>query len=226
MNEILLIGIWALITIAVSAFAGVLGKKFGVEYTVAILAALSVMASIFANKIVLVGPFTVPAGVLVFSMTFVITDIISEAWGKQAAKRAVWTGFYANIILILSVFIVINWPSPDFFLEAATGFNQAIGLTVRIALAGLITYLISQHHDVWAFHFWKEKTNGKHLWLRNNASTISSQLIDSVLFITIAFYGVMPILPLIIGQWVVKICIALLETPFVYLTLWLMKKVK
>ncbi|PIZ54623.1 transporter, partial [Candidatus Uhrbacteria bacterium CG_4_10_14_0_2_um_filter_41_7] len=96
----------------------------------------------------------------------------------------------------------------------------------RITVASFIAYLISQHHDVWAFHFWKKKTNGKHLWLRNNASTVVSQLIDTVVFTFIAFYGVLPIVPLILGTWVVKILIALIDTPFIYGAVWIMDKIK
>lgn len=225
MTSIFLIGTWILATITIVSFAGILGKKYGKEHTIAILAALTVMASIFANKIVEVGTFTVPAGVIVFSMTFLITDIIAETWGKQAAQNAVWTGFYANIVLVISVLIVTHWQAPIYMQEAAEIFNQAIGLTWRITVAGLITYLISQSHDVWAYHFWKQKTKGKHLWLRNNASTIISQFIDSVLFITIAFYGILPIWPLILGQWIIKIIIAIAETPFLYATRWMMKKI-
>ncbi len=95
----------------------------------------------------------------------------------------------------------------------------------RIAIASLIAYLVSQHHDVWAFHFWKKKTGGKFLWLRNNVSTISSQLLDSALFITIAFYGIMPIWPLILGQRAVKIIIAAIDTPFLYASIWMMDKI-
>ena len=218
--------LWIIVTFLVGSIAGILGKRFGVEYPIALVSALVVMANIFANKIVAFGPFTVPAGVIVFSMTFFITDIISEKWGAKYARKAVWAGFFSSLILILSTYIVIHWPPAVFAVEMSEMFGKVLALTPRITVASFIAYLISQHHDVWAFHFWKRKTNGRHLWFRNNASTIVSQLIDSVIFITIAFYGVFPIIPLIIGQWVVKILIALIDTPFMYCAIWMMKKVK
>lgn len=218
--------LWIIVTFVVGSIAGILGKRYGVEYPIALVSALVVMANIFANKIVAFGPFTVPAGVIVFSMTFFITDIISEKWGAKYARKAVWAGFFSSLILILSTYIVIHWPPAVFAVEMSEMFAKALALTPRIAIASFIAYLISQHHDVWAFHFWKRKTNGKHLWFRNNASTIVSQLLDSVIFITIAFYGVFPIMPLIIGQWVVKILIAFIDTPFMYSAIWMMKKVK
>jgi uncharacterized integral membrane protein (TIGR00697 family) len=167
----------------------------------------------------------VPAGVIVFSTTFLITDILSEHWGKKYARKAVWAGFYAILILFASVFIVTAWEAAPFASEIAEKFAEVIALTPRIAIAGVIAYMISQNHDVWAFHFWKDRTGGRYLWLRNNASTVTSQLLDSVIFIMIAFYGVFPVVPLIIGQWVVKIIIAAMDTPFIYGVLWLMKRV-
>ena len=226
MTDVLIVALWIVVTLAVCSFAAVLGKKYGVEYPIAIMAALCVMASILANKIVTFGPFTVPGGVIVFSMTFLITDILSERWGKQYARKAVWAGFYANIMLVISIYIVMAWQPAPFAVEISDMFAKVLGLTPRIIAASLITYLVSQHHDVWAFHFWKKKTKGKHLWFRNNASTIVSQLIDSVLFVTLAFYGVFPIIPLILGQWVVKIIIALIDTPFMYCIMWVMDKIE
>lgn len=226
MTSIGLIIVWIFATLAIASFSGVLGKKYGVVYPIAIMASLIVIANIAANKIVTFGPFTVPGGVIVFSTTFLITDIISEKWGKKKARQAVWAGFYASIILAISIFIVSAWEPAVFATEMSDMFSKVLKLTPRIVLASLAAYLVSQHHDVWAFHFWKKKTKGKHLWFRNNASTIVSQIIDSVIFIIIAFYGVFPLLPLILGQWVVKVIIAILDTPFMYGILWLMKKVK
>ena len=218
--------LWILTTLLVVSFAAIFFKKYGVEYLIGLMTALIIMANIFAAKIVTFGGFAVPAGVIVFSMTFLITDILSEKWGKETARKALWIGFYANVVFVLSILIVINWPAAPFAAEFAEKFKEVLSLTPRIVIAGWVAYLISQNHDIWAFHFWKKKTKGKYLWWRNNASTIVSQLIDSVIFITIAFYGVFPILPLILGQWVVKIIIAILDTPFMYLIISFMDKVK
>ena len=119
-----------------------------------------------------------------------------------------------------------NWQPAVFATEFSEMFSKVLALTPRITLASFIAYLISQHHDIWIFHFWKKKTNGKHLWLRNNASTIVSQLIDSIIFVTIAFYGIFPIWNMILGMWIVKIIIALIDTPFIYGAIWLMDKTK
>lgn len=214
--------LWILVTFVVSSFAGILGKRYGVEYPIAFVSALVVMAGVFANKIIQVGPFTVPAGVIVFSMIFFITDIISEKWGKKEAFKAVWAGFFSSIVLAVSIYIVVSWEGS----LSSSYFDKALLLTPRIVFAGLIAYLLSQHYDIWNFHFLKKKTKGRHLWLRNNISTVTSQFLDSIIFIFLAFYGVFPIIPLIIGQWTVKTIIAIVDTPFIYLTIYIMDKVK
>ncbi|MFO7710843.1 MAG: queuosine precursor transporter [Candidatus Woesearchaeota archaeon] len=217
--------LWICLTFLVGSFAGVLGKRYGLVYPTALVSALVVMANFFANKIVLFGPFSVPAGVIVFSMSFFITDLICERWSKKDAENAIWAGFFSSIVFVLSAYIVTNWQPAAYATDISGMFSQVLALTPRITIAGFIAYLISQHHDIWAFHLLKKKTRGKHLWLRNTLSTTSSQLIDSIIFITIAFYGVYPILPLIVGQWAVKVFIALIDTPFMYMAIWMMDKV-
>lgn len=226
MPEILLILIWIIATLVVVSFAAILGKKYGVVYPIAIMASLVVIANVLAVKIVSFGPFTVPGGVIAFSMTFLITDILSEKWGKKVARQAVWAGFYANLVFVLSLFITIYWKPAPYAVEFADKFKEVLSLAPRIAVASFAAYLISQHHDVWAFHFWKKLTKGKHLWLRNNASTVVSQFLDSAVFAFLAFYGVMPVWPLFLGLWVVKVIIAALDTPFMYAVIKIMNKFK
>ena len=217
--------LWIMGTLALVSFSGVLGKKYGVEYIIAIMASLVVIANVIAGKIVVFGPFTVPAAVIVYASTFLLTDILSEKWGKQQARKAVWAGFYANLLLVVAMFIAVNWKAAPFAAEYADKFASVLGLVPRITIASMVAYLLSQHHDVFAFHKWKEKTGGKHLWLRNTASTVVSQAIDTCIFITIAFYGVVDIVPLLIGQYVIKLQIAVMDTPFMYGVIWLIDRV-
>ena len=180
------------------------------------------IASVLASKIIDVFGLFMPAGVLAYSITFICTDVISEIWGKKRAKYTVIGGFIALVSVLILVQISVAWPKAPFW-NNEVAFQTILGSTTRIIIASFIAYLVSQLHDVWAFHFWKKVTKEKHLWLRNNLSTATSQFIDSFLFITIAFYGVMPIWPLIIGQWVIKIAIAILDTPLIYFVVWLIR---
>jgi uncharacterized integral membrane protein (TIGR00697 family) len=173
------------------------------------------IAAVLASKIVSILGFFVPAGVFAYCITFVCTDVMSEVWGKRHAQLAVLAGFVTLVIVMGLSLVALHWtPAP--FWTNQEGFASVIGMTPRIAVGSLCAYLLSQYHDVWLFHLLKRTTNDKHLWLRNNLSTAISQLLDSVVFIVIAFYGVMPIWPLILGQWVVKLIIAALDTPVVY----------
>lgn len=188
-----------------------------------------IAANVVAVKLLLIGSFIQAAGIICYPITFLVTDIFSEVFGKERAKRLVWFGFIAQLWFLLMVTIGRYLPYPQFW-DAQNAYVRIIGFIPRLVLGSLIAYLVSQLHDVWAFHFWKKKTKGKYLWIRNNASTIVSQLIDSVVFVTIAFIGVVPgkvLLMMIVVQYVCKVIIAIADTPLVYLGVrWLRVKKK
>lgn len=223
--EIGMVILWMLGMLLIGSVAAVVAKKGGVGYLIGMFAGAVVITAVIANKLVVFGPFTLSASIIVFSITFFLTDVISEFWGKEEAKKAVWAGFLADILLLFSIYVAIQW-TPASFWGGQEAFMQTLGTTGRIALASLIAYIVAQNHDVWAYHFWKEKFQGKYLWLRNNMSTGVSQIIDSILFASIAFYGVAPVVPIIIGTIVVKFIIAALDTPFLYAVRWYFAKVK
>jgi len=171
-----------------------------------------VISEILANKII--------------NLKGIYVHTIGEIWGKTYAKQLVLAGFITLGVVFLLMWLAIILPSASFWKEEEA-FKSVLGMkegAMRITIASLFAYIVSQYHDVWAFHFWKKVTRGRCLWLRNNASTFVSQGIDTFIFIFIAFYGVFPILPLILGQYLVKISIALLDTPVVYALVHFLKK--
>lgn len=184
-----------------------------------------VIAGVLASKIVNIAGLIVPGGVFAYSITFPITDIICEVWGKKRGKYVVFSGFITLLIVLALIRLTLIFPKASFW-TGEEAFTKILGGTSRIIIASFIAYLVSQYHDIWAFHFWRKVTKGKHLWLRNNASTFVSQFIDTVVFITIAFYGVMPVFTLIKGQYIIKLLIALLDTPIVYFGVWLIRRGK
>ncbi|KXG44106.1 queuosine precursor transporter [Tepidibacillus infernus] len=191
---------------------------------------LLVLANIIATKIITIqfgqNAFFVPAAVLAYALTFTITDAISEVWGKERTNWLVFTGFITSVISALLVKLAIQMPSAPFW-TGQEAFQEILGSNLRITLAGMIAYLVSQYHDVWAFHFLKEKTKGRKLWLRNNVSTSVSQLLDTTIFITIAFYGVIPnLFTMILTQYAIKLMIAVLDTPVVYGLVYLIRNEK
>jgi len=177
------------------------------------------LANILASKIVLVGGLILPAAIILYPLTFLFTDVISEVEGKKSAHDLVIAGFYLSCVMVFVLFIGKLLPPAPFW-QHQDAYEVILGSTPRIVTGSMIAYLISQNHDVWAFHWWKEKTAGRHLWLRNNLSTMASQLIDSTLFIVIAFGGVYSwrvIGTMIASQYAVKLFIALVDTPFCYI---------
>ena len=205
---------WIFLTLGIVTGTALISARYGVEYIIGAYVSLIVVANIITSKIVLVAGETLPAAVIVYSSSFLLTDILSEFYGKDMARKAVWAGFMGNLILVVSVYIAIIWqPAP--FWENQAAFEAVLKNTPRIVLASLVSYMVSQQHDVMSYAWWRARFPER-LWVRNNASTIVSQALDTVLFISIAFYGTFPLWELIVGQYSIKMLIALMDTPFIY----------
>ena len=177
------------------------------------------LSNIMASKIISVFGLLLPAAVIAYPVTFLFTDVVAEVEGKKSARGLVMTGFYLSLVMVALLWAARLLPPAPFWTHQEA-WDRILGATPRIVLASMLAYVVSQNHDVWAFHWWKEKTAGRHLWLRNNLSTMVSQLIDSALFITVAFLGLYPpaaVGKMILGQYAVKVAIALLDTPFCYM---------
>lgn len=198
-------------------------RKQKIELLTAIFIGSLLVANVVAVK--LIGArFVQSAGVIAYPLTFLITDAIGDVFGKKRAQRLVWMGFLAQIWFLLGIVIAQQLRYPVFW-DGQAAYARILGMVPRIVFASLVAYLLSQLHDVWAFHFWKGVTKGKWLWLRNNASTVVSQGLDSVVFIHLAFAGTVPysvVWSMIGVQYVTKVIIAAVDTPFVYLVVrWL-----
>lgn len=181
---------------------------------------MSILASgIMATKLFGIFGFGIPAGVIVFPLTFLMTDIINEIWGKGEAINTVRIGFVANILFTLFIMISIKLPAFEYWTLQAE-YQAILSAVPRITVAGLVSYAVSQSTDVWIYDRLKKAYRGEHLWIRNNVSTMTAQLVDSAIFIFIAFAGTMPVGSLVttfFNQWIIKLILAALDTPFVYL---------
>ena len=188
----------------------------------AIFVSALVLANILGSKITTIFGLTVSVGIFAYPLTFLVTDIIEEVRGKKVAKSIIHAGIAALIISFVLVLIGINVPPASFYTNNQA-YTTIFSNSLRIILASFVAFILAQTHDIWAFQFWKKKTKGKFLWLRNNLSTITSQLIDTIIFTFIAFYKIAPgftltkIWAMIIPYFILKIIFALIDTPFVYL---------
>ncbi len=215
-NEIL----WIIMLIA--NFCGILFayRVFGKTGLFIWIPLSAVIANIQVVKTVELFGFTATLGNIVYATSFLATDILSENYGKKEARRAVYIGFFSLILLtiMMNMALMFKPHSSDFAQES---LFTIFSIMPRIALGSLVAYGLSQLHDVWAYNFWKEKQPGKKfLWLRNNLSTMISQLIDSLIFSVIAFWGLFPqtvFIEILITTYLFKWIVAALDTPFLYI---------
>ncbi|MCF7833908.1 MAG: queuosine precursor transporter [Candidatus Pacebacteria bacterium] len=164
-----------------------------------------------------------------FPIIFIMTDVIGEIYGKKMAKNFVFAGVVSIIIFLMYSIISALMPWSKDGLWVKDGYEQIFGLSVRFSIASLVAFVIAEYQDVFSFFFFKNKFNNKYFWLRSNLSNIWSQLLDSVIFMVIAYLGVMPlkaIVLIIIPWWIYKVLLGFLYTPLSYLGIYFLKEKK
>ena len=186
--------------------------------------------NLIANKFVTVDlgfkVFIVSAGILPYPLTFLVTDLISELYGQRKANLVVFSGFIASMFVLLFLWLGSQFEAIPGSIVNDSTYNSVFQNAWRLIAASMVAYLFAQFVDVRIFHFWKKLTNGKHLWLRNNGSTVVSQLVDTTLVICILFAGVWEtdeILSAIRDGWLFKMLMALIDTPIIYGIIHLLK---
>jgi len=189
-----------------------------------------VTCNLIANKFVTVDlgfkVFIVSAGILPYPLTFLVTDLISELYGQRKANLVVFSGFIASMFVLLFLWLGSQFEAIPGSIVNDSTYNSVFQNAWRLIAASMVAYLFAQFVDVRIFHFWKKLTNGKHLWLRNNGSTVASQLVDTTLVICILFVGVWKtdqILSAIRDGWLFKMLMALIDTPIIYGIIHLLK---
>lgn len=176
---------------------------------------------------------SVPVGVIAYPFTFLATDLISELYGRKKAQLVVWVGFWMNVFMLF-LMMVNHWlPNTAGVSGGLNLFEGVYEFMIGNTIASMIAYLTAQTVDVRLFHFWKNYTKGKHLWLRNNASTTVSQLVDSTAILTILYIAgnlgdnvntIGALIILILNSYLFKFFFALFDTPLFYLGVKLFKE--
>ncbi len=182
-----------------------------------------VEVEIFGSKL-----FEISVGILPYPITFLITDLISEIYGKKRANDVVVVGIFASLFSLLIIYISSQVPATSWSYVDDKMFNKVFGNSSIAVFASMLTYLFAQFVDIQIYHFWKRLTKGKHLWLRNNFSTWFSQFVDTftIVFLLCSF-GIIEwsnFKGLLLSGFIFKVIIAALDTPFLYLGVHLFRK--
>lgn len=190
-------------------------KKTGLYIWIAMAA---IIANIQVMKTIEVLGFVTTLGNIIYGTSYLATDILNEKYGKKEAQKGVYIGIF--ILIIVTVIMQVCLLFTPYAEDIAQGaFETIFGFLPRVAFASIIAYTVSQLYDVWVFDKLKQK-NPEQLWVRNNLSTLVSQLIDNILFTFLAFWGVLPfeiVIQIFVTSYVMKFIVAVLDTPFIYL---------
>lgn len=218
---LILIALWIVLisafTLVGSWYAGRYGRS---DMLIGIYVAFGIFANIAATKTATfdlgISTFYAPAVILIFGVTFLLTDIVNERFGLAETRRMILIAFISQVMISFFSWLVISLPAAPFY-SGQAALESLLGQVPRIVLASWVAFLASENLDAVIFAWFKSRTGGRHLWARNAFSSIPSMALDSAIFITLAFYGIMPVVPLIIGITVTKWLVGLIDIPFMYL---------
>ena len=200
-------------------------RMFGRQGLYAVIVLNIILMNLQGPKLTTVFGMQTSLGMIIYSGIYFATDLLSEKYGKREAHRAVMMGFATSLIVfaIMSISLLFlptqDEDKRDFAESVHAAISLLFGFSPRFVFGSLIAYFISQHLDVWTFHYLKVKTGGRMLWLRNNVSTMTSQLVDTAIYSTIVWWGLFDFqtaVELSISKYFFKVLIALLDTPFIY----------
>ncbi len=217
--------LWVTTVLLDLAITVLMYRIFGRQGLLACIVLAILLANLQGPKLTTILGFQTSLGVIFYSGIFFATDLLSEKYGRMLANRAVIIGFAVSVIAVLMLSIALEFqPTTDPETAAMSNdiqnaFATILNFTPRFVFGSLLAYLISQTFDVWFFHFIKKRTHGRHLWLRNNLSTMSSQIIDTLIYSLVVWWGVEELstaIQLGIVKYGFKLAIAAFDTPFIY----------
>jgi uncharacterized integral membrane protein (TIGR00697 family) len=193
---------------------------------VALFVTCLVISNVIAVKLAMVQGLVLPAGIIIFPVSYLLADVLTEVYGYRAARRVLWLGFFCNLLAVAAIWIGGLLPAAPFW-GGQAAYDQILGATPRILLASFAAYLVGEFANTMIMSKLKVAMAGRHLWARAIASTLVGQGLDSIVFIAIAFSGMMP-LPILLGaivtQWLIKSAYEALATPLTYAMVGFLKR--
>lgn len=185
-----------------------------------------ITANVVSAKLIDVGGMVLAAGIVVFPLSYVIGDVLTEVYGYSAARRVIWLGFGANLLFVVAAAVAGILPAPPFWRHQAA-YDQILGQAPRILAASLLAFLVGEFVNSYVLAKMKIMTRGRWLWTRTIGSTVVGQGCDSIIFVTIAFAGIVPtpaLLGIIATQWLAKCVYEAAATPLTYLIVGYLKR--
>ena len=177
-----------------------------------------ITANITAVKLVNLFGYVLPAGILIFPLSYIIGDVLTEVYGYRQARRVIWLGFFCNLIAVVAIWMAQVLPAASFW-DAQSAYERILGYTPRLLLASFLAYLVGEFANAFVLAKMKIATRGRWLWLRTIGSTLVGQGLDSLVFIALAFAGTIPLTALIaaiVTQWLAKSMYEAAVTPLTY----------
>jgi uncharacterized integral membrane protein (TIGR00697 family) len=193
---------------------------------VALFVTCLVISNVIAVKLVMVQGLVLPAAIIVFPVSYLLADVLTEVYGYRAARRVIWLGFFCNLLAVVAIWVGGLLPAAPFW-DGEAAYARILGATPRILAASFIAYLVGEFANTMIMSRLKVAMAGRHLWVRAIASTLVGQGLDSTVFITIAFWGLMPfptLLGAVVTQWLVKSAYEALATPITYAMVGFLKR--
>jgi uncharacterized integral membrane protein (TIGR00697 family) len=190
-----------------------------------------ISANIISVKLIALGDWFVPAGVIIFPVSYILGDVLTEVYGYRSARRVIWLGFLSNLVVVGAIWIAGLWPAAPFWTDQPA-WNAILGFTPRLLMASFIAYLVGEFANSFVLARMKIATNGRWLWTRTIGSTIVGEGLDSLVFITLAFADLpglpgipnFPLLTAITIQWTIKVLYEVVATPLTYLVVGYLKR--
>lgn len=185
-----------------------------------------ITSNIIAVKLIEIWGFILPAAIIIFPISYIFGDILTEVYGYSAARRVIWLGFLCNLLFVIAAFIAKILP-PYALWHEQEAFEKIFGYTPRLLFASFTAYVFGEFSNSYVLSKLKILTRGRFLWMRTISSTVVGQGIDSLLFITISFFGVIPmkaLLVTVLSQWLTKVLYEVLFTPVTYLVVDFLKR--
>jgi uncharacterized integral membrane protein (TIGR00697 family) len=184
-----------------------------------------ITANIIAVKLILLFGFLVPAGIIVFPLSYLFGDVLTEVYGYGAARQVIWLGFSCNLLAVIAIYLGGIAPAAPFWQQQAA-YDTILGFTPRLLLGSFVAYLVGEFTNSFVLAKLKIATKGRWLWTRTIGSTLIGEGLDTLIFISIVFWGIIPpqlMLQAILTQWIFKVVYEVVATPFTYLVVGFLK---